>query len=111
MYRVLFLDLSFYKAYNRKQSQLKSPSLLEDWDERERQERAEQEQEHTDGPKSNPTSEDGYRRWKAFKQDVILPHLANEEWEQGNFLKYLLQQEFFFDHVAHYKLDSPPQQP
>jgi tRNA pseudouridine(38-40) synthase len=99
----LFLDLSYYHSYNRKCKSLKLQPLLEEWAERERQDVP---NATTDTTKRRDEGEDGYQRWQSFKNNVILPHMVKEEWEQGNFLKYLVQQEYFFDHVNYYQLET-----
>jgi tRNA pseudouridine(38-40) synthase len=70
----LFLDMSFYDSYNTKIGRCDNmtPAPTLDWWE-------------PDAP--------AHRRWKAFRDTVIVPHVAQEEMEQGNFLQYLYQLE------------------
>ena len=78
----LYLDMSFYTGYNRrKQANPDLPDL--DW---------------------TNESDDVFKRWKAFRNGVVMKHLAEEEAREGNFIKHLYLQEYGLSLKEMYKL-------
>ena len=75
----LYLDMSYYTRYNvrKTRKQVDVPDL--DWT-------------HEDSPV--------YPRWHDFRNRTLMPHLVQQEAEEGNFLTYLYQQEFVNGHAA-----------
>lgn len=69
----LFLDMSFYDRFN---NRLNASDPL-DW--------------HTND-QSEPV-----QRWKDFKENVIQPHIMDEEEYQGNFISYLFNHEYHIE--------------
>ena len=76
--------MSFYSGYNRrKQSNPDLPDL--EW--------------------TKDNSEE-FRRWKEFRNGVIMKHVVQEEAREGNFIKHLFVQEFGFDYKENYQLKA-----
>jgi tRNA pseudouridine38-40 synthase len=73
----LYLDMSFYTNYNKKKNQSNSDLPDLDW--------------------TNEES-DAFKRWKEFRNGVVMKHVAAEEVREGNFCKYLFLQEYGFDY-------------
>ena len=72
----LYMEMSYYNGYNNRK-----PSDLTDvpdisW--------------HVEGTEVN-------ERWKEFRNGTIMPHIVSEEKKEGNFIKFLVLQEYFFD--------------
>ena len=79
----LYLDMSFYGGYNRrKHSNPDLPDL--DWTKKD---------------------SDVYRRWKTFRNGVLMKHVVDEEKREGNFVNFIAIQEFS-NHREKYKLDE-----
>jgi tRNA pseudouridine(38-40) synthase len=72
----LFLEMSYYEAYSRRIST--SDQLV--W------------HSTTDNHEETPAQ----CRWKEFKEQVLMKHIMKEEAEQCNFVKYVIQQDFYF---------------
>mmetsp|Transcript_13146 Transcript_13146/g.18604 ORF Transcript_13146/g.18604 Transcript_13146/m.18604 type:complete len:606 (-) Transcript_13146:48-1865(-) len=77
----LFLDMSIFQGYNNSK---KGDPL--DW-----------EDSTSDAP--------AVKRWKDFKENVVMPHVVKEEATDGNFIKYLFLQEYIYG-TENYKLDG-----
>jgi len=78
----LFLEMSFYDGYNQKMQYLPDVDELE-WD--------------SEGTPGND-------RWKQFRNEVIMDYIVTEEDNEGNFIQYLYNHEFYFDHTENYEL-------
>jgi len=80
----LFLDMSYFDSYNRKKEVQSNTFDRLDW--------------HS---KSTDQDDSGHsaaiKRWKKFKEDVVMTHIMREEQKEGNFLKYIYWQEFVVD--------------
>jgi tRNA pseudouridine(38-40) synthase len=80
----LFLEMSFYTAYNNRKQQNTDLEDL-DW--------------HVeDSP--------AWKRWKEFRNNTLLKHIAAEEEREGNFVKHLYVQEYIMDYQKYYQLDQ-----
>lgn len=78
----LYLDMSFYGGYNRRK-QMNADLLDLDW--------------------TNEES-DEFKRWKEFRNGVVMKHVVDEEAREGNFVRHLFVQEFGFDYHQFYQL-------
>jgi hypothetical protein len=78
----LFLEMSYYGGYNRRK--LTSHNDLEDLD-------------------WADESTEAYQRWNDFRHNRIMQHIAEEEDSDGNFVKYLFQQEYVFEASKQYQ--------
>ncbi|KAL7557292.1 hypothetical protein ACA910_016253 [Epithemia clementina (nom. ined.)] len=79
----LYLDMSFYGGYNKRKHL--NPDLPDlDW-----------------------TNEDSdvYRRWKQFRNEVLMKHVVEEEGREGNFVSFLACHQFG-DNRKYYDLDN-----
>lgn len=84
----LYLEMSFYDGYN-KRKQRSNPDLPDlEW--------------HIPGLDNNCST--AYNRWHSFRNGVLMPHLVEEEDREGNFVKWMYQQEFLNEYRSHYKL-------
>jgi tRNA pseudouridine38-40 synthase len=80
--QALFLEMSYYDAYNRRKSSQQSMDVDDlDW--------------------TDPTTE-VYQRWNDFRHNVIMKHVAEEEAQNGNFVKYLYVHEFLANYEKTY---------
>ena len=79
----LYLDMSFYGGYNRRKGS--NPDLPDlEW---------------------TNADTDVYRRWKTFRNEVLMNHIVDEEKKEGNFISFLFIQEY--NHYRqYYKLDE-----
>ena len=80
----LYLDMSFYTGYNRRKQM--NPDLPDlDW-----------------------TNEDSpeFKRWKEFRNGVVMKHVVEEEEREGNFVKHLFVHEFGFNYHESYQLEG-----
>lgn len=71
----LFLDMSYYETYNRR-----NPT----------HDRIDWQQEQVGGGGNG-----GMERWKEFKEGTVIGHIMEEEEREGNFVKYLVQREYY----------------
>ena len=80
----LYLDMSFYTGYNRRK------------------------QANPDLPDLNWWEEDSeeFKRWKAFRNGVVMKQVVKEEARDGNFVKHLFIQEYGFSYREYYQLDG-----
>lgn len=77
----LFLDMSYFDSYNRKKEvQSKTFDRL-DW--------------HSQFDNNNEN--ESIKRWREFKENVVMKHIMEEETKEANFLKYIYWQEFVVD--------------
>lgn len=81
----LFMDMSVYEQYNDRIEGHEDVSAL-DW--------------------INEPDSPAMKRWKTFKDDVVLKKIVEEEALEGNFLKFLYMQTHVYDLEGHYKLDD-----
>ena len=65
----LFLEMSFYDAYNHRKQILDELNWTKE-------------------------GTDACRRWKAFRKDVIMKHVMQEEQDEGHFVRFLYRQAF-----------------
>lgn len=72
----LFLDMSYYGFHNKRNANNPSSNPSLDW--------------------SSDETDLAHQRWKEFKEAQVLPHIMKEEEQEGNFVKYLFQQEYVF---------------
>jgi tRNA pseudouridine38-40 synthase len=78
----LFLDMSIYDDYNRRIGGLPNDASPLDW--------------------INQPHSPAMQRWKAFKDDVILRKIVEEEQQEGNFITYLYMQTNLFEWEERY---------
>lgn len=83
----LFLEMSFYDGYNQRlQPQQKASGVEElNW---------------------NNEETDAYKRWKAFRNGVLMDHIVKEEARENNFIQHWYNHEFYFDYTTHYGLSK-----
>ena len=82
----LYMDMSYYNNYNEKKGQ-DNPDVPDiDW--------------HFPDSEAN-------KRWKEFRNGTIMPHIVSEEERDGNFIKFLYLQEYFFDREYSYDPEKP----
>jgi tRNA pseudouridine38-40 synthase len=73
----LYLDMSFYASYNRRKNEHAAAAEIV--------------------PPDLEWSQSGtaaHERWRAFRDDVIMKHVIEEEAVQGNFIQYLYMRDF-----------------
>jgi tRNA pseudouridine38-40 synthase len=80
----LFLEMSFYDSYNNKIKSQPDLSPL-DWSD-----------------ETSPT----FQRWKTFRNEVLMAHVVQEEFREGNFLQYLYNHEMYFTFDSKYGLSN-----
>jgi hypothetical protein len=80
----LFLEMSYYDAYNKKIASQNDLDKL-DW-----------------SIEDTPT----FTRWKAFRNEVIMKNIVDEEFKESNFIQYLYNHEFYFDVDENYELND-----
>lgn len=79
----LFMDMSVYDQYNSRIEGHEDVTAL-DW--------------------INEPDSPAMKRWKTFKDDVVLKKIVEEEALEGNFLKFLYMQTHVYDLEGHYQL-------
>jgi tRNA pseudouridine38-40 synthase len=82
----LFLDMSIYDDYNRRIRNVSNEANPLDW--------------------INEPNSPAMKRWKAFKDDVILSKIVEEEQLEGNFIMYLYTQTNIFEWQERYHAEK-----
>lgn len=89
----LFLEMSYYDHYNRKiiQTNPELKTFTNWWS-----------STNNNDNSSNNDHDEVYQRWNDFRHNVIMKHINQEEYKEGNFITYLYNQEYVFNYPYYY---------